>query len=106
MNDMMDDFVMGPPQKPMTKRQARIDKGMDELLDEVLKPEQTPGQIFARGGKKAGKRTLLKIFGKKGLKLISKIPVIGPIAFGLNLAFGDPREEQRPKQSLQVYWVV
>ena len=91
MKDMMDDFEMGPPQKPMTKRQARVDKGMDELLDEVLKPEQTPGQIFARGGKKAGKRTLLKIFGKKGFKLISRIPVIGPIVdFGLNLAFGDP----------------
>ena len=91
VKDMMDDFEKGPPQKPMTKRQARIDKGMDELLDEVLKPEQTPGQIFARGGKKAGKRTLLKIFGKKGLKLIARIPVIGPIVdFGLNLAFGDP----------------
>ena len=94
MKDIMDDFddfEKGPPQKPMTKRQARIDKGMDELLDEVLKPEQTPGQIFARGGKKAGKRTLLKIFGKKGLKLIARIPVIGPIVdFGLNLAFGDP----------------
>ena len=91
LKDMSEDTTMRATPKPQTIRQARIDKGMDELLDEVLKPEQTPGQIFARGGKKAGKRTLLKIFGKKGLKLISKIPVIGPIVdFGLNLAFGDP----------------